>query len=315
MTDSVPHVSLRQLDDLWFQVAGTVCNLTCNHCFISCGPKNDSFGFLSRDQVKLHLDRSVEMGVREYYFTGGEPFLNPWMIEILELTLQYGPATVLTNGTLLKDGWLQRLARAEEASRYSLEIRVSIDGFSPDTNDPIRGRGTFDRALRGVLRLVEFGFLPIITVARNWSDDKERQVVDQFVRMLREAGYTRPRLKILPTLRMGAEADRAHGYRPTERVTQAMMDGFDQNHLVCSYSRVVTERGVHVCPILIESNDSLLGQSLADATGSFPLAHGPCVTCYQFGAICSNPSAAAGRPERIRATDSESMNVNPGSDH
>src|SRR5260221_716622 len=139
-----PVVPLSHLDDLWFQVAGTLCNLTCQHCFISCSPHNRSFGFLDLDTVRRHLVESVALGVKEYYFTGGEPFLNPDMTAILELTLCYGPATVLTNGTVLKDDWLRRLRLAEDASPYSLEFRVSIDGFEAALNDPIRGAGTFD---------------------------------------------------------------------------------------------------------------------------------------------------------------------------
>src|SRR5204862_220702 len=165
-----------------------------HHCFISCGPKNDSFGFLSLEEVQRRLEESVPLGVKEYYFTGGEPFLNPEMTAILELTLRYGPATVLTNGTVLKEDWLARLRGAEDASLYSLEFRVSIDGFSPETNDPIRGEGTFARAMGGVAKLVAHGFLPIITAARTWPLEDEREVVSQFVAMLKEAGYARPRL-------------------------------------------------------------------------------------------------------------------------
>src|SRR5204862_6417087 len=133
-----------------FQVGGTLCKLTCSHGFISCGPHNRSFGFLSPDVVRHRLQESVPLGVKEYYFTGGEPFLNPKMTDILIETLQYGPATVLTNGTVLRDEWLLRLAEAEAASVYSLEFRVSIDGCSAETNDPIRGAGTFERAMQGV---------------------------------------------------------------------------------------------------------------------------------------------------------------------
>src|SRR3954447_19769433 len=139
-----PRVYLEHLDDLWFQITGTLCNLTCRHCFISCSPHNYSFGFLDLDTVRRCLDESVQFGVKEYYFTGGEPFLHKDMTAILELTLQYGPATVLTNGTVFKDEWLERLARAEAASPYSLEFRVSLDGYDAATNDPIRGDGTFD---------------------------------------------------------------------------------------------------------------------------------------------------------------------------
>src|SRR5947209_19579400 len=118
---NAPEVPLAHLDDLWFQVAGTVCNLTCAHCFISCSPHNRSFGFLDLETVRRYLDESVALGVKEYYFTGGEPFLNPDMTSILELTLQYGPATVLTNGTVFKEEWLIRLERAEKEALYSLE--------------------------------------------------------------------------------------------------------------------------------------------------------------------------------------------------
>lgn len=287
-----PQAPLDAWDQLWFQVAGTRCNLTCHHCFVSCSPKNDSFGYLTLEQVRRRLDESVPLGVREYYFTGGEPFLNPAMTEILIETLRYGPATVLTNGTVLKDDWLRQLRDAESTSPYSLEFRVSLDGFSPESNDPIRGEGTFARAMVGVRRLVEFGFLPIITAARTWSDDREREVVDRFVQVLREYGCERPRLKILPRLKFGAEEQRAGGYLPSERVTTEMMDDFDRSQLLCTTGRMVTARGVHVCPLLIELPESLLGQSLTSAAVPFALRHGACFTCYQYGAICSNPSTA-----------------------
>src|ERR1700755_2276452 len=99
---AAPVVPLAHLDELWFQVSGTLCNLTCSHCFISCSPHNHSFGFLDLATVAQHLEESVALGVKEYYFTGGEPSLNPDMVAILELTLRYGPATVLTNATVFK---------------------------------------------------------------------------------------------------------------------------------------------------------------------------------------------------------------------
>ena len=114
----VPRIGLSHLDQLWFQVAGTLCNLTCEHCFISCSPKNDLFGFLTLEQVRRRLDESRSHGVKEYYFTGGEPFLNRDMVAILVETLRYGPATVLTNGTVFKDEWLETLRTAEKESVY-----------------------------------------------------------------------------------------------------------------------------------------------------------------------------------------------------
>src|SRR5438132_13288044 len=139
-----PVVYLEHLDDLWFQVGGTLCNLECRHCFISCSPHNRNFRFLGLATVRRRLIESVELGVKEYYFTGGEPFLNPEMTAILELALKFGPASVLTNASALRDDWLRRLRAADEASPFSLEWRVSLDGHSARTNDPIRGAGTFE---------------------------------------------------------------------------------------------------------------------------------------------------------------------------
>ena len=290
--DESPSVELSHLDHLWFQISGTLCNLTCHHCFISCSPHNDNFDYLTLENVKFRLEESVALGVKEYYFTGGEPFLHRDMVPILVETLRYGPATVLTNGTVFKREWLATLSEAESKSLYSLEFRVSIDGFSSETNDPVRGEGTFERALKGIVQLVEYGFLPIITAVRTWPDDQEQEVVAAFVDRLKQSGYSRPRLKILPTLHLGAETNRSHEYHPTERVTSEMLSDYDQTQLVCEHSRIVTDRGVHVCPILIESPDSLLGQSLQEATVPYKLRHGACYTCYQYGSICSNPSSA-----------------------
>jgi uncharacterized Fe-S cluster-containing radical SAM superfamily protein len=290
-TPRSPVVPLAHLDDLWFQVGGTVCNLECRHCFISCSPNNHSFEFLSLETVRRALDESVRLGVKEYYFTGGEPFLNRDMVPILELTLQYGPATVLTNGTVFKDEWLRRLQRTEAESLYSLEFRVSIDGFTAEQNDPIRGAGTFDRAMKGVRQLLAHGFLPIITVARMDDEADSARVVEGFAQMLRANGYDRPRLKVLPPLRLGAEIQRGRGYHPDERVTPEMMDGYDPGRLICNHSRIVTDRGVYVCPILIAAPDARLGATLAEALRPYPLRHHACYTCYQYGAICANASS------------------------
>jgi hypothetical protein len=113
-------------------------------------------------------------------------------------------------------------------------------------------------------------------------------------RVLIDLGYTRPRVKLLPSLKMGAESLRDRGYRDDERVTPEMMEGYDASQLICAYSRIVTDRGVHVCPILIEQPDSLLDTSLeAGVKKDYPLRHQACYTCWLHGAICSNASSVA----------------------
>lgn len=286
---AVPEVPLAALDQLWFQVSGTVCNLRCRHCFISCAPDNDTFWFMDRDTVRAALDASVGLAVKEYYFTGGEPFMHPAMVEILEEALALGPATVLTNATLLPARTVERLGRVASGSPYTLELRVSLDGVTAVQNDALRGEGAFLRALAGVERLVGAGFLPIITCMRTWPEDAAPATLSAFRDLLAGIGYDRARVKILPPLKLGAEAERSGGYRPGERVTHEMLHGFDLDHLLCSRARLVSERGVHACPILLEAPSALLGATLEEAaTRPARLSEPACWTCYREGAICSN---------------------------
>ena len=165
-----------------------------------------------------------------------------------------------------------------------------MDGYIAAENDLVRGDGTFERILRGARQLLAHDFLPILTVTRV-NDDEDNRLFDGFVKLLKGHGYERPRIKILPTLRIGAEVNRQRGYHPEERVTEEMMAGYDAGQLICSHSRVVTDRGVYVCPILLEAPDARLGATLNDALRPFALKHQACYTCLQYGALCSNASA------------------------
>jgi AdoMet-dependent heme synthase len=287
-----PILEPGHLDALWLQVTGTLCNLRCGHCFISSGPDNRAFGLLSMEDVERRLEESVGLGVREYYVTGGEPFLHPGIVDILILALAYGPTTVLTNGTLLKPRNVEPLAVAAAASRFSLEFRLSIDGPDPASNDGLRGEGSFERAMEGFDLLMSLGFLPIVTMVRTWEPDAEPEVYRRIVAMLRERGCEKPRVKTMPALRIGAEAERSGGYAADERVVSGMLDDYDLDQLVCAHARVVTDRGIWVCPILLDAPDGNLGDDLtAAARAPFALSHAACHTCWLHGAICSNPGA------------------------
>ncbi len=295
VVDDSPAVALESLDELWFQVSGTVCNLRCKHCFISCAPDNHSFWFMSREQVAEALEDSVQLGVKEYYFTGGEPFMNPDMDGILADTLALGPATVLTNATLMPPRRVEALARLSADSLYTLELRVSLDGITREMNDAIRGEGAFDRCVEGIRRLVAEGFLPIITCMRSWPEEETEGYLEGFRELLASLGYARPRIKILPPLLMGEEAKRTRGYDETERVTHEMLHGFDLSQLLCTKARLVTARGVYTCPILLESPSARLGDTLPEAAQRpARLRESACYTCYLSGAICSNTPSSAG---------------------
>ena len=149
-------------------------------------------GLMSFYQVFPYLEEAVQLGVKEFYFTGGEPFINPDLPRMLEATLQIGPATVLTNATLFSAQLVKQLAALRDASRYSLELRVSIDGFSSETNDPIRGPGTFKRAMWGVRLLLDGGFLPVITAMRSWPIAEDEAQLGGFKNSLAKVGYRNP---------------------------------------------------------------------------------------------------------------------------
>ncbi len=286
---SAPKVPLLALDTVWFQVAGTLCNLTCKHCLVSAGPTNHAHEMMTRAEVFRYLEEADSLGVKDYYYTGGEPFLNRELPAILEDTLRLGPATVLTNAILITAHRAAELARLDGASRYSLEMRVSLDGMTAETNDPIRGEGSFEETLRGVRELSAAGFNPIITVARTWGDAEDIEIRERFHEFLRMgAGLARPRVKVLPLFRVGRETGRSRGYAAEERLGEEHMRGFDPWILQCSSSRMVTSRGVYVCPILIDSPDARMGRTLRETLRPFPLAHGACYTCWATGASCRN---------------------------
>jgi molybdenum cofactor biosynthesis enzyme MoaA len=282
----VPVVELRALDTLWFQVGGTVCNLACTHCFVSSSPTNHTHEAMTLAEIVPYLDEAAALGVREFYFTGGEPFLNPEMEAILAATLAVGPATVLTNGLLLDPQRCRRLAALAAASDYSLDLRVSLDGYDAAAHDAIRGEGAFERALEGVRHLAAAGLEPVLTVTEVYTESSTAEGKERFFALLRGLGVARPRLKVLPVFHLGAEAARAGAYASWQRLREgdAPEDGWD--HLQCSACRMVTDQGVWVCPILVNEPAARMGETLADTLGPFELSHSACWTCHVHGVSC-----------------------------
>ncbi len=282
--DGAPLVQLNSLDTLWFQVGGTLCNLTCTHCFISCSPTNHTHELMTLEQIRPYLAEAVELGVKEYYFTGGEPFINKEMEEIIRETLRVGPVTVLTNGLLLDTARCERLAAQAADSEYSFDVRISLDGYNAETNDAIRGAGTFDRILSGIKNAAAAGINPVLTVTEVHQDNGTDEGRRRFLRLLAEIGIDHPRLKILPVFKLGAEAERTGAYEGWEVVESCAADSWD--HLQCSSCRMVTDLGVWVCPILVNEPSGRMGEHLADTLGGFPLSHPACWTCHVHKVTC-----------------------------
>lgn len=288
---NAPDCPFLGLDSLWIQVAGLSCNLRCAHCFNASGPGNREMPALSRIDVRSLLDEAEATGVRDAVFTGGEPFLHPEMAEIAGDTLSRFPATILTNGTLLTDRIVERLAAATRGSIYSLEVRISLDAPSEEANDRIRGKGSFERALVGVARLEESGFLPIVTAVR-FREGSDPAALEEFENLLRSRGIRKPRVKFLPVFRVGREEERSGGYGEDDRVTAEMLELLGPEQILCSTARLATSRGIWVCPILVNEPGGRMGDTLEPSFRPFPLAYGACSTCFRHGAVCANAATA-----------------------
>ena len=279
-----PTLPFPYLETLWLQVTGTLCNLTCKHCFITCGPNNASHPIMASAQVTQAVDDALGFGVREFYFTGGEPFLHPEIEELIAYVLERGPLSILTNGLLIDAPRADRLAKLAAASPYSLDLRISLDGFTADQNDPIRGRGTFEKIIGAVTRCASAGIPPILTITE--VVPATEATLPAFQQLLAEAGITRPRLKFLPPVRLGREARRDRGYQDKERLVDGDLLPDEVFSLACGTGRMVTAKGVYPCPILIEAKNARMSDRLADALTPIQLSHQACYSCHAEGLRC-----------------------------
>jgi AdoMet-dependent heme synthase len=275
-----------RLSALWIQITGTWCNLECTHCLNASGPAEPWLKPIAPELAREAMREADLLGVKEIYFTGGEPFLHGEILVLLADALALAPTTVLTNGTLIDDALADRLAALARGAAYSLEIRVSLDDTDPEKNDRIRGAGAFDTAVRAIQRLHERGLLPIVTATEITSREHAggRGMYERFRGFLAGLGIEKPRVKIMPVFALG-RSSRGGG----RRLTEEDLEGFDRGTLQCSESRVVADGGVYACPILAGLPGAKLSHGGLEASfRDAPLYHPSCVTCYETGMTCKN---------------------------
>lgn len=292
---TIPQAPFHHLHALWFQLTGTLCNLACSHCFISCSPTNHALKFIAPETVYRYLDEAEAHGVREVYFTGGEPFLHKQILPILARSLQVAATSVLTNGTLITPALADELAALAAASRYSLEMRVSLDDVEEARNDAVRGKGALRRALRALRLLQERGLPPIVAVTEYFYEAQGTPPQEpgsgsgfyqKFRDFLLANGIEKPRLKVIPVFAMGKLHPPQTG---AAHITPEMMRGFDVTTLQCTKSRIIADGGVYACPLLVGEAEARLSEnSLSEAMRPCSLYHTACHTCYVTGMTCSN---------------------------
>ncbi len=124
------------------------CNLSCIHCLSDSGSRRAAE--LSTDDCRRVIDQLSAMKVFQFNIGGGEPFMRPDFLDLMDYAHDKGMVTCIsTNGTLIDRDVARRL------DHPLVYIQVSLDGATPDSNDPIRGRGSFQKVQQALDHLRE----------------------------------------------------------------------------------------------------------------------------------------------------------------
>ncbi|MEL7563609.1 MAG: mycofactocin radical SAM maturase [Dehalobacterium sp.] len=167
------------------------CNLSCMHC-LSADQRGACAKDMTLKECQGFIDDLSKIRVFQVNIGGGEPFLREDMLDILEYAHQIGMVTcVSTNGTMVDDSLAKKLAEME-----LLYIQVSLDGATAQTNDLIRGEGSFDAAIHGIENLNKYHFphLSINTVVtgKNFQEIKDMYLLGKEYRAKTRLSRFRP---------------------------------------------------------------------------------------------------------------------------
>ena len=141
------YIDPHALDELWFHT-GTACNLSCPFCLEGSTPGDTRLDRMTLTDIKPLAGEAVAIGVKQFSFTGGEPFIVKDFVNILAYTADLKPCLVLTNGT---DPVLKRLhqIRRLRDCRHPISFRISIDWPDEQRHDAGRGAGQFRQGVSG----------------------------------------------------------------------------------------------------------------------------------------------------------------------
>jgi len=128
------------------------CNLACVHCLSSSGKRDPRE--LSTQQCKDIIDELERMQVFYVNIGGGEPTVRSDFWELVDYATEHHVGVKFsTNGVRITKEVAARLA----ASDY-VDVQISLDGATAEVNDAVRGKGSFEMAIRALENLAEAGF-------------------------------------------------------------------------------------------------------------------------------------------------------------
>lgn len=282
------YIDPKQLKELWFHT-GTICNLSCPFCLEGSKPGDDRLNKVTLDDVKPFVAEALELGVQQFSFTGGEPFVIKDMTAILDHCLQYKPCLVLTNGTKPLAARMDEL-RPLLTAPYRVGFRVSFDYPDAARHDQGRGEGNFDLSWKTAARLRDMGF--VVSIARQREGGEDVEAVDQRYRALFEThGLPKDtRIVSFPDfLTPGSIKDVPH---ITEKCMTTYHDEKSRDTFMCNFSKMIVKIGgkmkVYACTLVDDDPDYDLGETLKDAMRArVMMKHHRCYSCFAQGASCS----------------------------
>lgn len=286
-------VDLTALKTLWFNT-GTLCNLACANCYIESTPKNDALIYLTFAEALEYLDeiKQDNIAVEEIGITGGEPFMNPDIIGIMEESLKRGfKLLVLTNAMrpMMKcEGELLRL-KGEYGDQMTL--RVSIDHFKQELHEEERGDKSWKPMMLGIKWLSDNGFNIDIAGRTRWGED-EAELRNGFATFFKEHNikinaHDQKQLMLFPEMEENIDV-------PEITTSCWGILGVNPDDMMCSSSRMVVKRkgddrpSVQACTLLAYDQQFNMGSTLKEASGEVYLNHPHCAKfCVLGGGSCS----------------------------
>jgi pyruvate-formate lyase-activating enzyme len=174
-TAAVPAEDTRPLGSRVWLYTNFDCNLRCDYCCVRSSPAAPRRA-LGLERVRRIAAEAAGLGVRDFFITGGEPFLLPDIGDIVSACAGAAPTTVLTNGMLFSG---RGLACLRSLPRNRVTLQISLDSPTPERHDRHRGAGTWARAWRGIERARVEGFR--VRLAATVSDDVEAREFERFL--------------------------------------------------------------------------------------------------------------------------------------
>jgi sulfatase maturation enzyme AslB (radical SAM superfamily) len=282
------YIDPHTLDELWFHT-GTACNLSCPFCLEGSVPGDTRLDRITLADAQPLMDEAVAIGVRQFSFTGGEPFIVKDFVNILNYASSLRPCLVLTNGT---DPVLKRLHHIEtlRGSQHPISFRVSVDWPDPDRHDAGRGVGNFRKAFRGMRALHRMGFH--VSLARQMEAGEDSASVDTRFRALLQTYGLPDDTRIVAFPDFDVPAARPDVPDVTEDCMTRYQTGDTRRQFMCAFSKMVIKKNgrmrVYACTLVDDDPDYDLGGTLAEALGRrVRMRHHRCYSCFAFGSSCS----------------------------